>query len=241
MPGARVAVVIPALNEEASLPRVLADLPRDEVEEVVVVDNGSSDGTARVAREGGATVLTEGCRGYGAACLRGIEYLKDKNPDIVVFLDGDYSDCPEELPRLLYPILEQGYDLVIGSRTRGGAERGALLPQARLGNALATFLIRLFWGFAYTDLGPFRAIRFAKLLALDMRDPDYGWTVEMQIKAIQQGLKITEVPVRYRKRIGQSKITGTWKGTLKAGYKILWTIGRHSWRKGCRFRSLFLP
>lgn len=227
----KIGVIIPALNEEASLPKVLAGIPPGLVEEVVVVDNGSSDRTAEVAKACCATVLTEPRRGYGSACLTGMAYLKTKDPDIVVFLDGDYSDYPEEMPKIVRPILMEGYDLVIGSRCRGGAERGALLPQARLGNALATWLIRRFYGFAYSDLGPFRAVRFEKLLALDMADRDYGWTVEMQVKAIKGGLKITEVPVRYRRRIGQSKVTGSWRGTILAGYKILWTIVRHCWHR----------
>jgi glycosyltransferase involved in cell wall biosynthesis len=233
MPSTRpkIAVIIPVLNEEVPLPKVLADIPTGLVEEVVVVDNGSSDRTAEVARACGVTVLTEPRRGYGSACLTGIAYLKTKNPDIVVFLDGDYSDYPAEMPALLRPILMEGYDLVIGSRRRGEAEMGALLPQARLGNALATWLIRLLYGFTYSDLGPFRAVCFEKLLALGMTDQDYGWTVEMQVKAVKGGLKIAEVPVRYRKRIGQSKVTGSWKGTMMAGYKILWTIARHYWRR----------
>jgi glycosyltransferase involved in cell wall biosynthesis len=224
----RIAVIIPALNEEASLPKVLADIPGDLVEEVVVVDNCSSDRTAEVAKAGGATVLAEPRRGYGSACLRGITYLKVKIPDIVVFLDGDYSDHPEEMAAVVRPIVREDYDLVIGSRTKGQAEKGALLPQARFGNALATSLVRFLYGFTYSDLGPFRAVRFDKLLVLGMVDRDYGWTVEMQIKAIKCGLKITEVPVRYRKRIGKSKVTGTWKGTVLAGYKILWTVARYS-------------
>jgi glycosyltransferase involved in cell wall biosynthesis len=225
----RIAVLIPALNEETTLPRVLADLPKTLVEEVVVVDNGSSDQTSAVARTGGATVLSEPRRGYGWACLAGIEYLKTKAPDILVFLDGDYSDHPDELPVVVQPILTEGYDLVIGSRTKGEADPGALLPQARFGNALATFLIRLFYGFHYSDLGPFRAIRFPALLKLGMKDRTYGWTVEMQIKAIRQGLRITEVPVCYRKRAGgASKVSGTLKGTVLAGYKILWTVFRYA-------------
>ncbi len=226
-------MIIPALNEEASLPRVLGDIPGDLVEEVVVVDNGSSDRTAEVAKACGATVLIESRRGYGSACLKGIAYLRvkvsDQVPDIVVFLDGDYSDHPEELAIVVRPIIMEGYDLVIGSRPKGEAEKGALLPQARWGNVLATSLMRFLYGFTYSDLGPFRAVRFDKLLVLGMVDRNYGWTVEMQIKAVKCGLKITEVPVRYRKRIGKSKVTGTWKGTVLAGYKILWTIARYSW------------
>jgi glycosyltransferase involved in cell wall biosynthesis len=227
----RIAVLIPALNEETTLPRVLADLPKALVEEVVVVDNGSSDRTPTVASAAGATVLYESRRGYGWACLAGIEYLKTKSPDILVFLDGDHSDHADELPALILPIVSEGYDLVIGSRTKGEADPGALLPQARFGNVLATFLIRLLYGFRYSDLGPFRAMRFPALLRLEMTDRTYGWTVEMQIKAIRQGLRITEVPVRYRKRTGgTSKVSGTIKGTVLAGYKILWTVFRYTWR-----------
>ncbi|MBI3303717.1 MAG: glycosyltransferase family 2 protein [Deltaproteobacteria bacterium] len=226
----RIAVLIPALNEEAALPYVLVDLPKDVVEEVVVIDNGSSDRTAEVARAGGATVLREPRRGYGWACLAGIDYLKAKAPDIVVFLDADYSDHPEELPTVVRPIVAEGYDLVIGSRTKGEAEPGALLFQSHVGNALATFLIRLLYGFTYSDLGPFRAMRFPALLGLGMTDRTYGWNVEMQIKAVRQGLRITEVPVRYRQRAGgESKVSGTLKGTLLAGYKILWTVLRYAW------------
>jgi glycosyltransferase involved in cell wall biosynthesis len=227
----RIAVLIPALNEEASLPYVLADLPRGAVEEVVVIDNGSSDRTAAVARAAGATVLNEPRRGYGSACLAGIAYLKTKNPDIVVFLDADYSDCPDELPAIVKPIVTEGYDFVLGSRTKGEAEPGALLLQSRFGNALATFLIRLLYGFSYSDLGPFRALRFPALLGLGMTDRTYGWNVEMQIKAVRQGLRITEIPVRYRNRVGgESKVSGTIKGTLLAGYKILWTVLRYARR-----------
>lgn len=226
----RVAVVIPALNEEAALPKVLAELPLRRLTQVVVVDNGSSDATARVARQSGATVLSEPNRGYGRACLAGIDYLKQHSPEVVVFLDGDYSDYPDELDDVVRPILEEGYDFVIGSRSQR-AQAGALLFHARFGNALATGLIRSLYGFRYTDLGPFRAIRFEKLLTLDMQDKTYGWTVEMQIKAVRHGLRITEVPVRYRPRIGQSKVSGTLKGSLLAGYKILWTVLRYAKRR----------
>lgn len=227
----RIAVIIPVLNEEATLPSVLADIPRELVEEVVVVDNGSSDRTATVARMNDATVLHEPRRGYGAACLAGITYLITKTPDIVVFLDGDYSDHPEEIGALVEPIVAGQYDLVIGSRTKGLAAPGALLLQARFGNALATLLIRLLYGFSYSDLGPFRAIRFPALLELGMVDRNYGWTVEMQIKAVRKGLRIMEVPVRYRRRPGgASKVTGTITGTVLAGSKILWTVFRYAWR-----------
>jgi glycosyltransferase involved in cell wall biosynthesis len=226
----RIAVIIPVLNEEVTLPLVLAAIPAQVVEEVVVIDNGSTDRSMEIAHAHGATVLREPQRGYGAACLAGIAYLRAKAPDIVVFLDGDYSDHPEEIPALVQPLLTDGCDLVIGSRTQGRAEPGALLPQARFGNALATRLIRWIYGFSYSDLGPFRAIRFPALLRLGMVDRNYGWTVEMQIKAIQRGLTIAEVPVRYRKRAGgASKVTGTLKGTILAGYKILWTVFRYTW------------
>lgn len=225
----RIAVVIPALNEEASLPKVLGDLPWERLVEVVVVDNGSSDQTAAVAQAHGATVLSEPRRGYGWACLAGIDYLQDKQPDILVFLDGDYSDYPDELVDVVRPILEEGYDMVIGSRPQRACS-GALLRHAQLGNALATWLIRRLYGFSYTDLGPFRAIRFPQLLAIEMQDKTYGWTVEMQIKAIRHRLRVTEVPVRYRQRIGTSKVSGTLKGTILAGWKILWTVFRYARR-----------
>jgi glycosyltransferase involved in cell wall biosynthesis len=224
-----VDVAIPALNEEASLPRVLAALPRPPVRRVVVADNGSSDGTARVAREGGAVVVPAARRGYGSACLAALDWLRQNDPpDIVVFVDADFSDHPEELPALIAPILAGGADLVIGSRVLGRRERGALLPQARAGNLVACALIRLLYGHRYTDLGPFRAIRWPALERLAMSDPDFGWTAEMQVKALRLGLRVAEVPVSYRRRVGVSKITGTVVGTVRAGYKILWTVLRHS-------------
>ncbi len=222
MTAPRIAVVIPAWNEERSLPLVLAGLPRAGIGEIVVADNGSTDGTARVAREGGARVVEEGRRGYGSACLAGIAALD--RPDVVVFLDGDHSDDPADLPRILAPILEGRADLVIGSRTLGTHDRGALLPQAIFGNWLATRLIRAFWGARFTDLGPFRAIRADALAQLGMRDRDVGWTVEMQVKAARLGLRSVEVPVSYRRRVGRSKITGTFSGTIRAAHKILFTI-----------------
>ena len=227
----RISVIIPVFNEEASLPLVVGDIPRAWVDEIVVVDNGSTDRTPLVANGLDVTLVREPVRGYGSACLRGITHLAARHPDreeIVVFLDGDYSDHPEELPDLVRPIVEEGFDFVIGSRMRGERERGAMLPQARIGNHLALFLIRLFFHFRYTDLGPFRAIRWGALETLQMADPDFGWTIEMQIKALRHGLAITEVPVRYRRRVGVSKITGTVSGTLRAGYKILSTIFRHA-------------
>lgn len=227
-------MVIPALNEEASIGRVLADIPRSGagfvLEHVVVVDNGSRDGTAEAARRGGAETLSEPRRGYGQACLTGIAWLSTpgRRPDILVFLDADYSDFPAELPGVVAPIASGEADLVIGSRVIGHREAGALLPQARFGNWLATRLIRLFWGASWTDLGPFRAIRFDRYEELGMVDRNFGWTVEMQVKGARRGLRGVEVPVSYRKRIGSSKVTGTIHGTLAAGTKILWTIFREA-------------
>jgi len=232
-PTPRIAVVIPALDEEAALPLVLRDLELLQrspgaplMQEIVLVDNGSRDRTAEIARQAGATVLHEPRRGYGAACLRALRYLEEKPPDIVLFMDADHSDHAEDIPPLLRPILEQGYDLVIGSRSRGQREPGALLPQARFGNWLATGLIRLAYGFRYTDLGPFRAVRYGALERMRLADPDYGWTIEMQIRALQTGAQITEVPVRYRRRVGRSKISGTLMGSVRAGRKILSTFWR---------------
>jgi len=231
VPFPSIDVVIPALNEEASLPLVLADLPRPPVRRVVVADNGSSDGTARVAREGGAVVVPATRRGYGSACLAGLAWLRANDPpEIVAFVDADYSDHPDELPLLVAPLLAGTADLVIGSRVLGEHEPGALLPQARAGNLVACLLIRLLYGHRYTDLGPFRAARWEALERLGMSDPDFGWTAEMQVKALRHGLRVAEVPVRYRRRVGVSKITGTVKGTLLAGYKILWMVLRYSRR-----------
>ncbi|MCY3740607.1 MAG: glycosyltransferase family 2 protein [Candidatus Poribacteria bacterium] len=227
-----VSVIIPVLNEEDAIAKVIADIPQTgnngeiTVQEIIVVDNGCTDNTAAIAERSGARVVTEPRRGYGYACLAGIAALETSAPDIVVFLDGDYSDYPTDMPQLLQPILEGSTALVIGARTQGDA-KDALLPQARFGNWLACFLIRRFFGVRYTDLGPFRAIRYPELLALNMQDKTFGWTVEMQLKAAKHGIAVCEVPVRYRKRIGTSKITGTFTGTLKAGYKILTTLIYH--------------
>ena len=224
-----VDVIIPVYNEEGSIGLVIGDIPKEIVNEVVVVNNLSTDNSVEVAKQAGATVVDQEKRGYGNACLKGIEYVDAKavKPYILVFLDGDYSDHPEELPALLKPIIEDDYDLVIGSRTTGSQEKGAMLPQAVFGNFLATSLIRLFYGFTFTDLGPFRVIKYESLKSLEMQDTTFGWTVEMQVKALKKGLKCTEVPVSYRKRIGVSKITGTLTGTVKAGYKIIWTIFKY--------------
>ncbi len=219
----KIAVIIPALNEEKTLPLVLRDIPQDLVNEVVVVDNGSSDKTPSIATEMGATVLSESRRGYGFPCLKGIEYLKTKNPDIVVFLDGNYSDHSNEIIKLVAPIIKEDYDLVLGSRVMGKVEEGVLRFPVRFGNLLATTLIRLFYGFKYTDLGPFRAIKFSKLLELDMQD-NLGWTIEMQVKAVKKKYRIMEVPVSYRKGTGKSKFTGNVKGIAVIGYRILRAI-----------------
>lgn len=216
-----IAVIIPALNEENAIGQVLDAIPA-WVDDVVVVDNGSTDRTADVAAERGAQVVSEPVRGYGAACLKGLAALRA--PDVVVFLDGDYSDHPEEMPLLVDPVLRGDVDLMIGSRVRGEREHGALTPQAAFGNWLATRLIRVFWGIRYTDLGPFRAIRYRTLLQLDMRDRGYGWTAEMQIKAALQAVPADETPVSYRRRTGTSKVSGTLGGVVGAGYKILATI-----------------
>jgi len=226
-----VAVVIPALNEEASLPLVLRDLP--PVGHVMVVDNGSTDGTADVARAAGATVVLEPQRGYGAACLRGLAAIDEfvaagsTPPQVVVFLDADYSDHPERLPELVEPISNGVVEFVLGSRLLGKREPGAMPPQSVFGNWLACTLMRLLFGIHYTDLGPFRAIDYERLKLLGMTDRNFGWTVEMQIKAARQGLRILEVPVPYRCRIGQSKISGTVWGSVRAGWKILYVIGKY--------------
>ena len=218
-------MIIPVLNEQDGIISVLGDIPEGLVTEIIVVDNGSTDRTAHLADQAGARVVREERRGYGWACLAGIAAAD--HPDILVFLDGDHSDHPDEMPRLLEPILSRIAQLVIGSRTLGTAEPRALLPQARFGNALATFLIRLLFGVRFTDLGPFRAITRDALEKIGMRDKTFGWTVEMQVRAARLRIPATEVAVSYRRRIGVSKITGTWSGTLNAGIKILYTIFRY--------------
>ena len=226
-----IAVIIPAFNEEQSIAKVINGIP-NTVSEIIVVNNNSADGTVETAAQAGATVLHETYKGYGAACLKGIEYCKSKEFDIIVFLDGDYSDYPEELNLLIQPIINNEYDFVLGSRVLGKREKGALPFQSQVGSIVAGFLINLFWKFKYTDLGPFRAIKFDKLLELNMEDKWFGWTVEMQIRAIKTGLKIKEVPVSYRNRIGKSKVTGTIKGTVMASVIIIKTIFAEALRKG---------
>ncbi len=221
----KISVVIPAYNEESSIGLVLDALPKEILHEIIVVNNASSDNTPAVAREHGARVVDEPRRGYGSACLAGIAALD--NPDIVVFLDGDFSDYPEEIVQLIQPIEADRADFVLGSRMILTESRMALLPQARYGNRLAVFLMRLFYRMRYTDLGPFRAIRYDSLKKLKMQDTNFGWTVEMQIKAVREKLRILEIPVRYRDRIGVSKITGTVSGTLRAGTKIIYTLFKY--------------
>ena len=232
-----ISVVIPALNEESSIGLVISDLKTNAHRanlplHIIVCDNGSHDQTAAVARKAGAQVVQEAERGYGAACLKALAHLPAET-EIILFIDGDYSDFPEEFPLLIRPIADGRADLVIGSRTAPGAvrERGALTIQQRFGNWLATFLIRLLYGVRYTDLGPFRAISANALRSLDMRDRSFGWTVEMQIKAARLRLRIAEVPVSYRRRIGVSKISGTIRGTVMAGFTILSIIFTQYFRK----------
>lgn len=228
MTAPRVVAIIPVLDEEEALPFVLREIPRELVGEVVVVDNGSRDRSAEVARAGGARVVAEPHRGYGAACLAGIAAAG--HADVLVFLDGDHSDYPDDLRRLLPPVLAGDADLVIGSRTLDRQARAALLPQARFGNWLASVLLRLLFGIRCTDLGPFRVVRRTALAQLGMQDRDFGWTIEMQVRAKLAGLRVRELPVRYRARIGTSKISGTLKGSVRAGWKILTTIFRYRLR-----------
>ena len=226
--GLRVGCVIPALNEADAIGKVIAEIP-EWVDRVVVGDNGSSDGTPDVARAAGARVVHQPERGYGAACLAAIEALGDV--DVIVFIDGDYSDFPGDMADLVDPIARGDVDFVVGSRVLGRREAGSLTPQQQFGNWLATMLIRLIWRARYSDLGPFRAIAKPAYDRLGMADRNYGWTVEMQIKAVEQGLRFIEVPARYRNRIGVSKVSGTIKGTILAGVKILSIIGRHAVRR----------
>ncbi len=224
-----IKVIIPAFNEANSIGKVIKELPKS-VSEIIVINNNSTDATEVNARKAGATVLTEVRKGYGYACLCGMDYLakQSKPPYIVVFIDGDYSDYPEELNKVVAPILNDGLDFVVGSRVKEFREEGSMTPQQIFGNWLATSLMKLFFRATFTDLGPFRAIKYDRLLALNMQDKTYGWTVEMQLKALKQKLTYIEVPVRYKKRIGISKVSGTVKGSIFAGIKILGWIFKYS-------------
>lgn len=226
-----IKVIIPAFNEAESIPYVISDIP-DMVDEAIVVSNNSTDDTEVNAREAGATVLSESRKGYGYACLKGMEYISKHNqqPDIIVFLDGDYSDYPEEMTKILDPILNEDKDFVVGARVSKWREKGSMTFPQRFGNKLATTLMKLFFNSRFTDLGPFRAIKYDKLLKLEMEDKTYGWTVEMQLKALRQNLSYAEVPVHYKNRIGVSKVSGTVKGAIFAGVKILGWIFKYSFK-----------
>lgn len=217
----KIVVIIPAFNEENAVGNVVRDIPKELVSEIIVVDNNSSDDTQKSAENEGAIVVSEPQQGYGYACLKGMECAAFYHPDIIVFMDADYSDFPHEMVSIVKPIIEKDFDMVIGSRAIGKREKGSMTIPQVFGNWLATTLIRWIYKAKYTDLGPFRAIKYDKLLELNMRDKTYGWTVEMQLKAAKKGYQFCEVPVTYRKRIGKSKVSGTIKGTLMAGYKIL--------------------
>jgi len=226
-----IKVIIPAYNEEDSIGLVIRDIP-DSVHEIIVVNNNSTDATAKNAKDAGATVLSEPKPGYGNACLKGIDYLINQKTEtnIVVFLDGDYSDYPEELSKIVAPIIDDDIDFVLGSRVERFREKGAMQPQQIFGNWLATFLMRLFFKSKFTDLGPFRAIKFDTLMRLKMEDPTYGWTVEMQLKILKQRFSYEEIAVKYRNRIGVSKVSGTVKGSIFAGIKILTWIFKYSFK-----------
>ena len=224
-----ILVIIPAYNEAQSIGQVISEIP-DLISEIIVVNNNSTDNTAAVATAAGATVLLEEQMGYGYACLNGINYAgkRSKTPHIIVFMDGDYSDYPEDLHKVIAPILKGDVDFVIGARDKELREEGSMTPQQVFGNWLATFLMKLIFKAKFTDLGPFRAIRYEQLMALEMEDKTYGWTVEMQLKVLKKKIAYTEVPVRYKKRIGISKVSGTVKGSIFAGIKILGWIFKYS-------------
>ena len=227
-----IKVIIPAFNEEKAIANVIKEIPK-YVNEIIVVSNNSNDKTIEVAKKAGATVLTEDKKGYGYACLKGMEYIanQESKPEIIVFLDGDYSDFPEELSQIVRPIIEKNIDFVIGARNAKFRENGSMTPQQVFGNWLATFLMKLFFNAKFTDLGPFRAIKYDKLLLLNMEDKTYGWTVEMQLKVLKQKMSYIEIPVRYKNRIGVSKVSGTVKGTVMAGIKIISWILKYSFKK----------
>ena len=231
-----IKVIIPAYNEQDSIANVINDIP-EVVDEIIVISNNSTDNTEVNAKNAGATVLSETRKGYGYACLKGMDYIESSAildpyhiPDIIVFLDGDYSDYPEQLTDIVAPILNDNIDFVIGSRVKRLRENGSMTPQQVFGNWLATFLMKFLFGAKFTDLGPFRAIKYDKLLSLNMEDKTYGWTVEMQLKALKQRLTYTEIPVKYRNRIGISKVSGTVKGSIFAGVKILGWIFKYSFK-----------
>lgn len=229
-----IKVIIPAFNEEQSIGKVIAEIPVI-VSEIIVVDNNSTDNTSEVAKNAGATVLFEKRKGYGYACLKGMQYISRfgtaQRPDVIVFLDGDYSDYPAELTKIVAPIIEEDIDFVVGSRVKELREDGSMTLPQRFGNGLATSLMKLFFNSTFTDLGPFRAIKYDKLLALEMEDKTYGWTVEMQLKALRKKYTYREIPVPYRNRIGVSKVSGTVKGAIFAGVKILGWIFKYSFKK----------
>ena len=226
-----IKVIIPAYNEEKAIANVIKDIP-SYVDEVIVISNNSTDNTVAIAQKAGATVLSENKKGYGHACLKGLDYIAKlpNKPDIIVFLDGDYSDYPEELTQIVAPIITDGIDLVIGARAAHLRAKNSMTPQQVFGNWLATFLMKLFFSATFTDLGPFRAIKYDKLVALNMEDKTYGWTVEMQLKALKQKYSYVEIPVRYKNRIGVSKISGTVKGTFMAGIKIIGWIFKYTFK-----------
>jgi len=227
----KIIVIIPAYNEEKSKGKVIQEIPA-VVSEIIVVNNNSTDSTAKVAFENGATVLSENRKGYGYACLKGLEYIAqlENKPEIVVFLDGDYSDYPDELTQIIAPILENDIDFVIGARVAHLREKKSMTPQQIFGNWLATTLMKSFFNARFTDLGPFRALKYQKLVALQMEDKTYGWTVEMQLKVLKQKMTYVEVPVHYKNRIGVSKVSGTVKGTLMAGIKIIGWIFKYAFK-----------
>ena len=226
----KLSIIIPALNEEKSIGLLIKSIPK-VYREVIVVDNGSSDKTSEVATRNGAKVIIEKNKGYGFACLKGINHLKENPPDIIVFLDGDYSDYPEEINKIVYPIYKNQVDFVVGSRVKSLRHKGSMTPQQIFGNKLACFLMKLLYKSTFTDLGPFRAIKWKTLKRLKMTDKTYGWTVEMQLKILEKKIAYCEVPVRYRKRIGNSKVSGTLKGTVLAGIKIISWIFKYYFKK----------
>lgn len=227
----KIKVIIPAYNEEKAIGHVIKDIP-SSVSEVIVISNNSTDNTIQIAKNAGATVLSENRKGYGYACLKGLEYIAqlETKPDIVVFLDGDYSDYPQDLTQIIAPILDDNIDFVVGARVAHLREKHSMTPQQVFGNWLATTLMKSFFNATFTDLGPFRAIKYEKLVALNMEDKTYGWTVEMQLKVLKQKMTYVEIPVRYKNRIGISKVSGTVKGSVMAGIKIIGWIFKYTFK-----------